>query len=192
MGAYIQHHGVKGQRWGVRRYQNADGSLTPSGKMHYKSVGEAVRTIGDARQAKTDADRELLKARGRQIKTFGRAITTSFSKDGSKHTKALRDYRRETAKAHKAYAKSVDALANYNASKALTKRGAIRKRQNTYQSFIQLTAFSLTQNGKKQYAQIVKVSETANGKSITDDLVRRGKTRAYIDTIGQVAIRQVL
>lgn len=28
----IYHHGVKGQRWGVRRYQNADGSLTPAGR----------------------------------------------------------------------------------------------------------------------------------------------------------------
>ena len=28
----LTHHGVKGQRWGVRRYQNADGSLTTAGK----------------------------------------------------------------------------------------------------------------------------------------------------------------
>lgn len=28
----LQHHGVKGQKWGVRRYQNKDGSLTPEGK----------------------------------------------------------------------------------------------------------------------------------------------------------------
>ena len=28
----IIHHGVKGQRWGVRRYQNEDGSLTNAGK----------------------------------------------------------------------------------------------------------------------------------------------------------------
>lgn len=38
MGNYIivdgelYHHGVKGMKWGVRRYQNKDGSLTPAGK----------------------------------------------------------------------------------------------------------------------------------------------------------------
>lgn len=29
---YICHHGIKGQRWGIRRYQNEDGSLTPAGR----------------------------------------------------------------------------------------------------------------------------------------------------------------
>ena len=32
---YLAHHGVKGMKWGVRRYQNADGSLTGKGRSHY-------------------------------------------------------------------------------------------------------------------------------------------------------------
>lgn len=32
---YLEHHGVKGQRWGVRRYQNLDGTLTDAGRTHY-------------------------------------------------------------------------------------------------------------------------------------------------------------
>lgn len=34
---YLAHHGVKGQKWGVRRYQNLDGSLTAAGKERYST-----------------------------------------------------------------------------------------------------------------------------------------------------------
>lgn len=33
----LYHYGVKGQKWGVRRYQYADGTLTPAGKKRYSS-----------------------------------------------------------------------------------------------------------------------------------------------------------
>lgn len=41
----LHHHGVKGQRWGVRRYQNYDGSVTTEGKHHAatKNPTERVR-----------------------------------------------------------------------------------------------------------------------------------------------------
>lgn len=34
---YLQHHGIKGQKWGVRRFQNKDNTLTAAGKARYGS-----------------------------------------------------------------------------------------------------------------------------------------------------------
>lgn len=34
---YLAHHGIKGMKWGVRRFQNRDGSLTTAGKTRYSS-----------------------------------------------------------------------------------------------------------------------------------------------------------
>lgn len=33
---YLSHHGIKGQKWGVRRYQNYDGTLTSAGQRRVK------------------------------------------------------------------------------------------------------------------------------------------------------------
>ena len=35
MSTYLMHHGIKGQRWGVRRFENPDGTLTEAGKKRY-------------------------------------------------------------------------------------------------------------------------------------------------------------
>ncbi len=36
----LYHHGILGQKWGVRRFQNADGSLTPAGK---RRLGKQIK-----------------------------------------------------------------------------------------------------------------------------------------------------
>ena len=68
---YLAHHGTKGQRWGERRFQNYDGSLTAAGKLRY-SVGNGGRSISKKvdpksaaklkkQQVKEDAKLERLK-----------------------------------------------------------------------------------------------------------------------------------
>ena len=40
---YLCHHGIKGQHWGVRRFQNKDGSLTPEGRKRLFGAGSKNR-----------------------------------------------------------------------------------------------------------------------------------------------------
>jgi len=66
----LQHHGVEGMRWGVRRYQNKDGSLTAAGRKRYstdlkkdlnetnildkKSIDKTIKKRDDLKQIHND------------------------------------------------------------------------------------------------------------------------------------------
>ena len=47
----LYHWGIKGMKWGVRRYQNKDGTLTAAGRKHYAGDGNAGE---DAQEPKTE------------------------------------------------------------------------------------------------------------------------------------------
>lgn len=53
----LTHHGIKGQHWGIRRWQNEDGSLTPEGYKHYYNKDEKWATKRREKLMKTAYDR---------------------------------------------------------------------------------------------------------------------------------------
>lgn len=54
------HYGTKGMKWGVRRYQNKDGSLTPAGKKRYsEDESEDYKKAHSGKSVKTMSDAEL-------------------------------------------------------------------------------------------------------------------------------------
>lgn len=60
----LRHWGIKGMKWGVRRYQNKDGSLTPKGKKRYgDSEGEDSAEVKKSKLLKSTDANELYKNR---------------------------------------------------------------------------------------------------------------------------------
>lgn len=62
----LQHHGIKGMKWGQRLYQNKDGSLTPLGKKRYNNQVEKLK----AEEAKVKAAEKAAKTKAKNQAKF--------------------------------------------------------------------------------------------------------------------------
>lgn len=56
----LAHHGIKGQKWGIRRFQNADGSLTKAGRKRYATIGNEYPSFDEMKS--TVAQKNMEKA----------------------------------------------------------------------------------------------------------------------------------
>lgn len=68
----LYHHGIKGMKWGVRRYQNADGSLTDKGRKRYLNDDGSLNKKGEKYYAK---ETERLKAERKTLRAQKSAVT---------------------------------------------------------------------------------------------------------------------
>ena len=73
----LRHHGIKGMKWGVRRYQNKDGSLTPAGKKRYDESDEER----EKREKKEKSKKTKAKVATAAITTAAVVTTAAVNKD---------------------------------------------------------------------------------------------------------------
>ena len=102
------HWGIKGQKWGIRRYQNKDGSLTPAGRKRYadeeaalksreKSIKEREKNA--ARKAKIDAKKAELDAREEALKG-GKKSGAGAAKSEEPRAKTMREMTDDELREH--------------------------------------------------------------------------------------------
>ena len=163
-GQFLAHHGIRGMMWGVRRYQNPDGSLTAEGQKRYGGLAEGgsptsarklARSYNRLDQVRANATGERNLAAQRAFK-YGKKFTERGDKLAAKGKNPLADrkVRRNMKKANEAVRKAEGARqAEREAS--LLQRKVVKKALESGYSVNTRNVKRYAMTGKQTTAQIL-------------------------------------
>lgn len=178
----LYHHGIKGMRWGVRRFQNEDGTLTAQGRQRYKDY----RSDQSTRRSLTRhvaADKKNLKARGEAMNE----VTKNYND-------AQEQMRKASSKVFISRKKRQELVdeANANLTKAgeeLEKRRAdLNRAERIYNKDAEALFKHVDDMTKKYGSENVKSLDTKKvklGEYYSIDAIKTGVTVADIPLVGR-------
>ena len=187
---FIEHHGIMRQRWGVRRFQNYDGSLTPEGKRRRaaNAVGKIAKDVSET--AKKAGDAISTAAR----KTFNPTSADMDEKIAKAKEKEEVKRKKEELKAIKNNYKNIDQMSDKQIKEeiqSLAERTKLREMREKEALMKKGTAYIEKQEAKKAKEQAKiqakqQQAQKSNAKSLSTILA---ETASYgVQQAGKAAI----
>lgn len=178
---YLEHHGILGQKWGVRRFQNKDGSYTSLGARRYAKAAEAAQRDADdlrkhgytkeADAVQKVADKNRAKANKKQEELNKRLNSGEFT------SKDVRISRKEAKKLNKDAKSRLSGDVNQNTIGIYQKNGDTlfvdRKIAEKYGPGIaEKKALEYIEKATRERKKLKKASDYAEEKALVDELLK--------------------
>ena len=184
----LYHYGIKGQKWGIRRYQNKDGSLTPAGKKR-RSSSDEVRNMS------TDELRQKVRRLNNEQRYIDltRSSSSSISKTadgierasriGGDANRIYKSMNGENNPYSKVASQGIDAMSR---TARLTKKidSNVRSKNDTAKALKKLEAMSDADLAK----EVDRLDLEQQYSRLSNSKIRRGKTSVneVLDIAGDI------